>query len=206
MLPISPVAVGMWVSGTGIPIGAVITEVDIPNLKFEISKEANKTGAAVTISIGGISIQVSKTIAVAHLEGELVAVLADGAAHPNCTVDTAAITLQRYANTVHVGLPYTSKLKSQRLNPPTEKKRIHEILIRFNKSLGCKVGPDEDHLDAWPFRKSSDPLDSPPPLLTGDESQPYSGPCSKDGDILIVQDQPLPLTVLAIMPDVGVYG
>ncbi|MCK4830340.1 hypothetical protein KA005_82240, partial [bacterium] len=67
-------------------------------------------------------------------------------------------------------------------------------------------GPDEDHLDAWPFRKSSDPMDSPPPLFTGDISQPYSGSCSKDGDILVVQDQPLPLTILAIMPDVGVYG
>lgn len=204
---IARVAVRMWVSGTGIQTDSVITEVDIPNLKFKISKEANKTGSGVTISLGGTAIQVSKTISgLTHLEGENVAVLADGATHPNCTVDTAAITLQRYANKVHVGLPYISKLKPQRITgSPTSKKRIHEILLRFNKSLGCKVGPDEDHLDTIYFRGMTDPMDSPPPLYTGDHSIPFSGPYSRDGDILIVQDQPLPLTILAIMPQLGIY-
>ena len=203
---IGRVAVGMWVSGTGIQTDSVITEIDVPNLKFKISKEAQQTGTDVTVSLGGIAIEESETIAVAHLEGEVVAVLADGAAHPDCTVDTGAITLLRYANKVHVGLPYISKLKPQRIaGPPTAKKRITETLIRFHKSLGCKVGPDEDHLKTVHFRESTDPMDSPPPLYTGDHSISFPGNYSRDGDILVVQDQPLPLTILAIMPDVGIY-
>jgi len=203
---IAKVAVGMWVSGTGIQTGSVITEVDIPNLKFEISKEAQKTGTDVTVSLGGTAIQVSKTMTAAHLEGEIVQVLADGAAHPDCTVDTTEFTLLRYANKVHYGLPYVSKLKPQRIaGSPTAKKRIHEVLLRFNKSLGCKIGPDKDHLDIVYFRKATDPMDTPPLLYTGDHSIPFAGNYSRNGDILIVQDEPLPLTLLAIMPQLGIY-
>src|SRR5690606_17538108 len=51
----------------------------------------------------------------AHLEGETVAVLADGATHPPRVVTDGAIALERAASTVHVGLAYASVLETMNL-------------------------------------------------------------------------------------------
>jgi len=141
-----------------------------------------------------------------HLEGKTVAVLADGAAHPDCVVDTGAIDLARYAVKIHVGLPYISTLKPQRFpQSPDKLKRIDHLTLRFYKTLGCKVGPDADNLEIMSFRSGGDPMDSPPSLYTGDKQVPFRGKYEKGGDIMIIQDQPLPLVVLAIIPEAIVY-
>jgi hypothetical protein len=50
-----------------------------------------------------------------HLEGRTVKVLADGALHPERVVTGGAITLDHAASKVLVGLGYTSRLKTLRL-------------------------------------------------------------------------------------------
>jgi hypothetical protein len=153
-----------------------------------------------TYTSGGTCTQVQKAITTAsHLEGATVAVLADGAAHPDRTVTSGSFTLQVWANTIHFGLGYTSTLQPQRLNPQGEVKRIHKLFIRLYKSLGCKLGPDSASLDTVIFRKTSDPMDSPPPLFTGDHKIDFAGNYEYEGDIVVVQDQPLPLNVVALI-------
>ena len=68
---------------------------------FFVDSGLTYDGAATT-SITGLD----------HLEGEEVAVLADGAVHPNRTVTSGAITLQLAASVVNVGLPYTATIKT----------------------------------------------------------------------------------------------
>ena len=51
----------------------------------------------------------------AHLEGQTVSVLADGATHPDKVVSSGAIVLERAASKVKVGLPYTSLLQTMRI-------------------------------------------------------------------------------------------
>jgi hypothetical protein len=41
-----------------------------------------------------------------------------------------------------------------------------------------------------------------PPLFTGDQMVEWSGGYDFDGYLVVVQDQPLPLTLVAIMPQV----
>ena len=64
------------------------------------------------------------------------------------------------------------------------------------------VGPDFDNLDNVEFRSAGDPMDSPPPLFTGDKDIDWDGDYEVEANICWRQSQPLPLTVLAIMPQV----
>lgn len=136
-----------------------------------------------------------------HLEGESVAILADGAVVPNKTVVSGTITLTTPASKVHVGLPYTSTLKPMKIEIPGggtvqgKKKRIHELTVRFYETFGTKWGRDLTHLDSVPFGVGTDPV-----LFTGDVNAPFSGTVDTEANLVIVQDLPLPMTVLAIMP------
>jgi hypothetical protein len=137
-----------------------------------------------------------------HLEGEDVVALVDGANHPAVTVDTGSVELQTHGNIIHLGLPYTSKMSPLRIETPSTSgpslgkiKRIHQVTTRFYKSLGALIGPDEDDLTIIHFRSGDDPMDSAPPLYTGDIVVDFDGPYSSDCYLVIVQEQPLPLVV-----------
>jgi len=145
-----------------------------------------------------------------HLEGQTVSVLADGAAHPDRTVSSGSITLNASYNTVHVGLPYTSTLETMRIEAGAKdgtaqgkKKRIARITYRLYQTLGLKHGPSSSRLDIIPFRSSADDMDEAPALFTGDKEIEFPRNWDKDGHIVLVQDQPLPMTVLAIMPELN---
>lgn len=142
-----------------------------------------------------------------HLEGEEVAILADGSTHPNRTVDSGSITLQREASVVHVGLPYDSILQTMRPEAGSsdgtaqgKTKRITDVIIRFLATIGAKAGPDENTLDEIQFRRGSDPMNAPPPVFTGDKEVEWPNGYDTDGFVVIKQEQPLPMTVVAIMP------
>jgi hypothetical protein len=84
-----------------------------------------------------------------------------------------------------------------------KKKRVSRITYRIFKTLGLKHGPNPDRLDIVPFRSSADDMDEAPALFTGDKEVEFPRNWDKDGFITLVQDQPLPLTVLAIMPELN---
>ncbi|MDZ4737686.1 MAG: hypothetical protein SGJ07_15190 [Rhodospirillaceae bacterium] len=149
----------------------------------------------------------------AHLEGETVQVLADGAAHPARTVVDGGIALQQPASIVHAGLGYESRLETLDLEAGAvdgtaigKAKRIHRATVRLFASLGCAVGFDDAHLDQLAFRGSDDPMDRPPPLFTGDRTILFPKGWDRAARVLIVQSQPLPLTVAAIAPHLTTNG
>ena len=49
-------------------------------------------------------------------EGQTLSVLADGATHPDVTVASGQVTLDRSAKVVHFGLKYTSTLQTMRVD------------------------------------------------------------------------------------------
>ncbi len=158
------------------------------------------TGEATDI-IGGL----------AHLEGETVQVLADGAVLPDAVVEEGRVTLRKAVTNASVGLAYTSDLETMRLEAGSANgtaqgkiKRINKVNIRFFDSLGGKFGPNEDKLDIIFTRSTNDPMDSAPPRLTGDKDLSWPNGYETEGRLLIRQDQPLPMTILALMPQVRV--
>ena len=146
------------------------------------------------------------------LEGQTVQVLADGAAHPDRVVTSGAISLQVSASTVQVGLGYSSTLQTTRIEAGAadgtaqgKTKRINKTVIRFVNTLGAKAGPDASTLDTIEFRSGSNPMDAPPPLFTGDKLIEWPGGYDFDGYCMVRQTQPLPMTVVAIMPQVMTF-
>lgn len=141
-----------------------------------------------------------------HLEGETVQILADGATHPEKTVSGGSITLERSAQKVHVGYSYDSIIKTLRMEGGAEDgisqgkiKRIHGITVRFLDTVGAEVGPDENTLDRIPFRDSSMDMDDAVPMFVGDKEISYPSGYDNDARVMVRQNQPLPMTILAIM-------
>jgi len=161
---------------------------------------------------GGYARKVVNTISgLDHLEGEKVQVLVDGAVHPDMTVASGSITLQWYGSKIHVGLGYNSRLQTVRLEAGSsdgtaqaKKQRIHSAAIRFYKTVGGSIGVDDTALDTIPFRSTGDPMDEPVPLFSGDKVIKMPGGYNREGKIWVTQEQPLPMSVLAIMPQLVV--
>jgi len=140
-----------------------------------------------------------------HQEGLSVDVLTDGAVHPARTVTNGQITLNSSYAHVHVGLGFTTDLKPMHPSIPSEDgstltrtKRISHVWVSLYRSLGLQVGPDEDTLSEVYFRDSMVPYDTPPDLFTGDKEVEFDGDFETAGDILVRQEEPLPMTVLAV--------
>jgi len=170
-------------------------ESDNTSFNFLDSQLSYSGSAATTIS--GLS----------HLEGQTVSILADGATHPDKTVSSGSITLDRSATKVKVGLGYTSLLKTMRIDAGAQNgtsqaktKRIYEVTARLFESVGVEIGPDLNNMERVPFRTSADPMDKGIPPFTGDKEVEFRGDYDTDGFMIVRQTQPLPLTILSLYP------
>ena len=142
-----------------------------------------------------------------HLEGQSVTILADGATHPNKTVSSGAITLDRSSTKVHIGLPYTSLLQTMRIESQSNEgtsqsktKRINEVTLRLHETVGVEVGASLTDMERIPFRSSAAAMDTAVPLFTGDKQVEFRDDFNTDGHVYVRQTQPLPLTLLSIYP------
>ena len=159
---------------------------------------------------GGLTYDSTATTTIGSLyflEGQTVRVLADGAAHPNCTVTNGKITLDRSSSTVQIGLGFNSDAAMLRIDAGAQDgtaqgkiQRIHRVTFRLFQSLGLKVGPDFDHLDEVVFRSTADDLGEAVPLFTGDVEKAWRGGYSKENLICWRWGQAFPGAMLAVMP------
>jgi hypothetical protein len=171
------------------------------------TRGTNGTTAAAHVDAKEVLQVVSSLSGLSHLEGETVSVLGDGSTHPNKTVSSAAITLDRFVNKAKVGLPFTSLLQTMRIDAGSQDgtsqaktKRIFDITIRLYESIGVEVGPDLSNMERIPFRSSANPMDSGIAVFTGDKEVEFRGNYETDGFIYVRQTQPLPLTILSLYP------
>jgi hypothetical protein len=146
---------------------------------------------------------VRKTITVVtgldHLEGETVAILADGIPLSEEVVSGGKITIDSTSGEIHVGLPYTSKLKTMRIEAGSQlgtaqskTKRISKVVVRVKESVNCLIGTP-DKLDEVDFDNSYE-------LYSGDRDIPFPSNYDKDAYVMVEQVDPLPLNILAIIP------
>jgi hypothetical protein len=147
-----------------------------------------------------------------HLEGKTVAVLADGAPVSNRVVASGAITLDDSASVVHVGLPYETIIQPMRLdmdpaagNSQGQVKQVRKLVLRLNKTLGLSYGDGKTTYNLS-FRDTTDLMDAPPPLFTGDKEIDFEGDFDLDTPVIVKQTQPLPLCLLAIITKYAITG
>lgn len=159
---------------------------------------------------------VSSVSGLDHLEGETVKVLVDGATHPDQVVTDGTIDLDSPASVVQVGLGYRAHAVTERIEAGAadgtaqgRKKRIVSVIARLYRSGRILFGATDDELrwDSNDLRDSENAMDAAPPLLSEDiEIKPWPGGFETDGCIHIVSDDPTPVTILALMPQVETTG
>ncbi|AZV94488.1 hypothetical protein NJI34_37800 [Pseudomonas sp. S 311-6] len=146
-----------------------------------------------------------------HLEGQTVQILADGAAHPDRAVSGGQVELQIEASVVHVGLPAPCAMATMSIEAGSangtaqgKTKRLTNVIARMHRSLGGNLGPSRAALETLNFRRPSQRMNNPPPLYSGDsEPIPWRGGYERSARIWYTNDQPLPVTLLALMPVVS---
>lgn len=143
-----------------------------------------------------------------HLEGQPLAVLADGVSVGPRTVTGGAITIPTAARVVHAGLPITADLETLDLDVQgtslrDKKKKVGGLTLLLDASgRGFYAGPDSTHLT----RNVVPPYDGTDKSFTGQVEMNVSTSFSVYGRVFIRQTDPLPLTVLGIIPSLEVGG
>lgn len=144
-----------------------------------------------------------------HLEGKTVSILADGNVHPQRVVTAGAITLDRTASKVHVGLPYVSDFEtlpiaSAQADIRDKKKIINHVSLIVENSRGIWAGPDADHL-VEAKREAFTAYTDTKLQTTGLLDLRIQATWNKNGNVFTRQVDPLPMSILNVIPEVT-YG
>lgn len=142
----------------------------------------------------------------AHLEGQTVSILADGQVQPRQVVTGGAVTLSRAFSTVLVGLPYTSRVRTLSIdmqmadgsNAP-RKKRIRSVSVHTLDTVGGMAGPPDDIRLLTP--SGGGIMSAATPLSSETHKIVPVGRWTEAGQVELVQEDPLPFTILSITPE-----
>ncbi len=145
------------------------------------------------------------------LEGRTVSILADGNVHPQETVANGAVTLQYAASRLSIGLAYQSYLRTLRINviggetTQNKKKLVNSVSLVCQNTRGLFAGARESELREFRPEKRTD-YTSPLGTTTGLLEQAITCSWETGGSILIRQSDPLPATILSVIPNITVGG
>lgn len=140
-----------------------------------------------------------------HLEGEWVYAVVDGAISPKRQVKNGRIDLDSPGTIVHVGLPYTCKYKSIRLDVAlgqnkalASKQKVHHLYIKTYRTNYFLYGAEEAG-ELMPARRYTiDKLDYAPGLRSELVEIPFEASWTREPHVTIESDLPLPLCILGI--------
>jgi hypothetical protein len=137
-----------------------------------------------------------------HLEGKTVVALSDGAVIRDLVVNAGSVTLPHAPAKAHIGLPYAARAQTLPLALEAQafgqglRKNLNKVYLRVNESSAIKAGAAFTKLREY-RQRTTEPLGSPPGLVTGRVEIGLTPQWSDDGHLCIVQDDPLPLTLLS---------
>lgn len=146
----------------------------------------------------------------AHLEGESVALWADGRPIGEYVVASGEITPSgSYTNTT-VGLPYTSVYETMPLVVQQRngeyvnalETSIHYVLIDFYETLGCHIGVDSSNLEDFLF--SEDSFATTIDVVTDYREGPTFWGMKRAPTLYFMEADPVPLTIRSVMTQVEV--
>ena len=139
------------------------------------------------------------------LEGEEVAILANGKVLPNQIVKDGKVSLSEPATIVHVGLPIEADIQTL----PTvlslqdgsygmgHMKNINEVWARVYKTSGFLAGPSFEELSEYKQRTTEN-YGAPPDLMDKEIALTLFSKWSDTGVVCIRQPYPLPMTLVNI--------
>lgn len=148
------------------------------------------------------------------LSGKDVSVLADGNVLQELRVDSdGVLKLPKKFSKIVVGLPYESVVQTMPIEFSAQdgsymgrKKRVSRMTILFRDTRGGLYGVSENRLDTIKWR-STEKYDNPIELYSGKRRVVIPGASYEDTVYLTIkQTDPLPLTILSIVPEVEAGG
>jgi len=158
-----------------------------------------------------------------HLVGAYVTGLADGVVIPSTLVPAnGQIALPQPSTAVTAGLAFQPQFQTINLDAgaPTvqgQRKKIAKATIRVENSRGIKVGSNQPNgstlspmqlAPQWSGLQAVPDLVKPAfgsslvPLYTGDVRVAVQGGYGKPGQVCVQQDNPLPMNIVAVIPEV----
>ncbi len=155
--------------------------------------------------------QVTTVSGLAHLAGREVAILADGKVHLRKTVSGGgSVTLDYPASIVSVGLPYKFLGETERFVGGTRlganlghRTGVNQVIVYVLNSVGGKAAVGDGV--RYPPRnlimmEADQPMDRATPLFTGSVEVGTDQDWDLEASVYFENDDPLPMTVLAIAP------
>jgi hypothetical protein len=144
-----------------------------------------------------------------HLAGRTVVALGDGVVYQNLVVSGAGtVTLPAEHRNVHIGMPIEADLETLAIDVEgasvrDKKKRVPAVTLLLDRSsLSFQGGPDAARLKRFtPQSWQGQGL-----LETGAAELTLTTTYNDTGRVLIRQVDPLPLTILGVIPHVGLGG
>jgi hypothetical protein len=193
--------------------GSIARHIEFMRSPFRFDVDAQASGYFVD---GGLTYSgplINTVTGLAHLNGEVVRVVADGSRRDDQIVTAGTVPVTGpAASVVHVGLPYRLRivdlppeLQTQNGTAQGQTQRISRVTLRLLDSLGGTVGGlGASSAEALNFRQVEMDLGESVPLFTGDHAVSAFGRWGSNGQVEIIHDEPLPFTLLAIIKDVTV--
>lgn len=139
-----------------------------------------------------------------HLEGKTVSILADGGVMPQRVVQGGRVDLAHPAKVVHIGLPYQADIETLPFAAQIDnafgrgkKKNVQKVWLDMLASSGIWAGMDENSLVEYKQR-TTEPAGTPPRLKTGQVDIVLKPGWNEYGQIMVRQQDPLPLTIVSM--------
>lgn len=183
-------------------------------LQDEDGNDVDGSAFAAYVEGGYVRKAVNTISGLWHLRGREVAVLADGNVIEDLVVsDEGEITLQDKASRVHVGLKYIADAETLDIEVSAgpgrtiqgATKKIPRVFVRFEESRGALVGTGWETLQELKERRF-EAYGEPTQLRTGIDEVRMEPKWDNQGRVCLRQRYPLPMTILAIVPDLSVGG
>lgn len=188
---------------TGFSSGAQVTVRPLGEVPLAIRGAPFTTWAMARDNMSGLG----------HLEGREVVMLADGNVVRGRTVTGGSVSLDTPAGIVHIGLPYESELQTLEVNIPKSEtisdktKLIKSVTAILLESRGGFYGRSNADSELWEFKQRNDADDyGAMHALTGKAVTTITDSWQGNGQLTVVQRDPLPLNILGLVPRIDVGG
>lgn len=187
---------------TGYTSGTVVTATITSNFA-STSPIASGSWSVATKNVTGLN----------WLEGEEVAILADGYVAVNDIVFSGEVLVDQFASRINVGLPYTSELWTL----PVEAKqfgtiagnirRTHHLFFYLTQTIGLKIESETNNaMEVVPFGGGNHNLDKGPNLFTGVLKTHAPIDYDREGVIKIIHPWPTNITINYIAQEMSING
>ena len=157
---------------------------------------------------GDVRLETDTVSGLWHLEGESISVVGSGYVETGLTVSGGSVTLSQPAGLIHAGLPYICQLVTLPIDTYNKgqstsgtPKNVSSLGVQVERSLGMWTGPTESNMREAKFGAPSrwgQPLQMVSDIIEVGLKPDWD----KRRQVVVQQRSPLPLSILALIPDV----